>query len=74
VGRTEKHKYDFRDHSRRLQVIFDVHPKKFTGVKLQQSVLITGLDKYIYISTFFNNLILYVTHNFIGLFFKSMTP
>jgi len=47
VGRTEKHKYDFRDHFRRLQVIFDAHPKEFTGVKLQQTVFLTGLDKYI---------------------------
>jgi len=42
VGRTEKHKYDFRDHSRRLQVIFDAQPKEYIGVKLQQTVL----DKY----------------------------
>jgi len=27
VGRIEKHKYDFRDHSWKLQVIFDSHPK-----------------------------------------------
>jgi len=46
VGRTEKHKYDFGDHSRRLQVIFDAHPKEFIGVKLQQIVFLTGLDKY----------------------------
>jgi len=31
----------------RLQVIFDAHPKKFIGVKLQQTVFLTGLDKYI---------------------------
>jgi len=31
VGRTEKHKYAFRDHSRRLQVIVDAHPKEFIG-------------------------------------------
>jgi len=49
VGPTEKHTYiyDFRDHSRRLQVIFDAHPKEFFGVKLQQTVVLTGLDKYI---------------------------
>jgi len=45
VGRTEKHKYDFRDHSRRLQVICDAHPKEFIGVKLQQTDFLTGLDK-----------------------------
>jgi len=28
-GRTEKHKYALRDHSRRLQVIFDAHPNEF---------------------------------------------
>jgi len=38
---------DFRDHSRMLQVIVDVHPKEFIGVKLQQTVFITGQDKYI---------------------------
>jgi len=27
VGRTEKHKKDFCDHSQRLQMIFDAHPK-----------------------------------------------
>jgi len=47
VGRSKKHKYDFRDHSRRLHVIFEAHPKEFNGVKLQQSVFLTGLDKYI---------------------------
>jgi len=47
MGCTEKHKYDFRDHSRSLQVIFDAHPKEFIGVKLQQTVFLTGLDKYI---------------------------
>jgi len=47
VGRTEKHTYDLRDHSRRLQVKFDAHPKEFIGVKLQQTVFLTGLDKYI---------------------------
>jgi len=47
VGRTEKHKYDFRDHSGRLQVIFDSHPKEFIGIKLQQTVFVTGLDQYI---------------------------
>jgi len=47
VGRTEKHKYDFRDHSRRLQVIFNAHPKEFIGIKLQQTVFLTGLNKYI---------------------------
>jgi len=47
VGHTEKHKYDFHDHSQRLQVIFDVHPKEFIGIKLQQTVFLTGLDKYI---------------------------
>jgi len=38
VGCTEKCKYDFRDHSRRLQVIFFAHPKEFIGIKLQQTV------------------------------------
>jgi len=38
VGRTAKHKYDFRDHSRRLQVIFDAYPKEFVDVKLHQTV------------------------------------
>jgi len=38
VGRTEKHKYDFRDHSGRLQVIFDALPMEFISVKLQQTV------------------------------------
>jgi len=47
VGRTEKHEYDFRDHSRRLQVIFDEHPKEFIGIKLQQTVFLIGLDKSI---------------------------
>jgi len=47
VGRTEKHKYDFHDNSRRLQVIFDAHPKEFIGVKHQQTVFLTELDKYI---------------------------
>jgi len=47
VGRAEKHKYDFRDHFRRLQVIFDEHPKKSIDVKLPQTVFLTGLDKYI---------------------------
>jgi len=47
MGLTEKHKYDFHDHSRRLQVIFDEHPKEFIGVKLQQTVFLTGFDKYI---------------------------
>jgi len=47
VGRTEKHKYDFRDHCRRLQVILDAHLKEFIGVKFQQTVFRTGLDKYI---------------------------
>jgi len=47
VGRTEKHKYDLRDHSQRLQVIFDAHPKEFIGVKHQQAVFLTGLNKYI---------------------------
>jgi len=28
-------------------VIFDAHPKEFIGVKLQQTVLLTGLNKYI---------------------------
>jgi len=28
-------------------VIFDVHPKEFVGVKLQQTGFLTGLDKYI---------------------------
>jgi len=28
-------------------VIFDAHPKEFIGVKLQQTVFLTGLDKYI---------------------------
>jgi len=47
VGCTEKHKYDVLDHSRRLHVVFDAHPKEFIGVKLQQTVFLTGLDKYI---------------------------
>jgi len=47
MGSPEKHKYDFCDHSRRLQVIFDSHPKEFIGIKLQQTVFLTGLDKYI---------------------------
>jgi len=47
VGRTEKHKYGFSDHSRRLRVIFDAHPKEFIGLKLQQIIFLTGLDKYI---------------------------
>jgi len=38
VGRTEKHKYDFCGHSRKLQVIFDVHLEEFIGVKLQQNI------------------------------------
>jgi len=42
-----KNKHDFRSHSRRLQVIFDAHPKEFFGVKLQQIVFLTGLDNYI---------------------------
>jgi len=46
VGLTEKHKYDFRDHSWRLQVTFDTHPKEFIGVKLQQTVFLTELDKF----------------------------
>jgi len=41
VGRTEKHKYDIRDDSRRLQMTFDAHPKEFIGVKLQQTVFIS---------------------------------
>jgi len=45
--RTEKHKYDFSDHSRRLQVIFDAHPKEFIDIKLHHTVFLTGLDKYI---------------------------
>jgi len=44
VGRTEKHKYE---NPRRLPVIFDAHPKEFIGVKFQQTVFLTGLDKYI---------------------------
>jgi len=28
-------------------VIFDAHPKEFNGVELQQTVFVTGLDKYI---------------------------
>jgi len=28
-------------------VILDAHPKEFIGVKLQQTVFLTGLDKYI---------------------------
>jgi len=28
-------------------VIFDAHPKEFIGIKLQQTVFLTGLDKYI---------------------------
>jgi len=47
VGHAEKHKYGFRDHTWRLQVIFDTHLKEFIGVKLQQTVFLTGLDKYI---------------------------
>jgi len=47
VRRTEKHKYDFRDHSLRQHVIFDAHPKEFIGIKLQQIIFLTGLDKYI---------------------------
>jgi len=47
VGCTEKHKFTFRDHSQRLQVIFDAHPKELIGVKLKQTVFLTGLDKYI---------------------------
>jgi len=47
VGHTEKHKYDVCDHSQRLQMILDAHPKEFTGIKLQQTVLLTALDKYI---------------------------
>jgi len=35
VGRKGKHKYDFCGHSRRLQLIFNAHPKEFFGVKLQ---------------------------------------
>jgi len=31
-------------------------------------------NEFIYMYILNNNLILYVTHNFIGLFFKSMTP
>jgi len=38
-----------RDYSRRLQVIVDAHPKKFIGVKLQQTVFLTGLSKILYI-------------------------
>jgi len=46
VGPTKKNKYDFRDQSRRIQMIFDAHPKEFIGVKLQQTVSLTGLDKH----------------------------
>jgi len=28
-------------------VIFNAHPKEFTGIKLHQTVFLTGLDKYI---------------------------
>jgi len=37
VGLTEKHKYVFRDHSRRLNVISDAHSNELIGVKLQQT-------------------------------------
>jgi len=47
MGRTEKHKYDFRDNSWKLQVIIDSHPEEFIGIKLQHPVFLTGLDKYI---------------------------
>jgi len=42
-GAHRETKYDFHDHSRR----FDVRPKEFIGIKLQQTVFLTGLDKYI---------------------------
>jgi len=35
------------DHFRRLKVIVGASPKKFIGVKLYETVFITGLDKYI---------------------------
>jgi len=38
LGLTKKNKYDFRDRSERLQVIFDVHQKDSFGVKC----LLTG--------------------------------
>jgi len=38
---------DFRDNSRRLQVIFDAHPKEIIGVTLHHTVFLTELDKYI---------------------------
>jgi len=44
---TEKHKYGFRDLFRKLKVIFDAHSKEFIYVKLQQTVVLTVLDKYI---------------------------
>jgi len=46
VGRTEKYKYDFRDHSRRLQVIFDANPNEFIGVTLQQTVFLTSYTNF----------------------------
>jgi len=44
---TEKHKYDFRDHSRRLHVLFDAQSKELIDVKHQKTVFLTGLDKFI---------------------------
>jgi len=36
VGCTEKYKYDFSDHSRRLQVIFDAHPRNSLALNLKK--------------------------------------
>jgi len=44
VGCTEKHKYDF---AKVTGNIFDAHPKELIGVKLQQTVFLIGLEKYI---------------------------
>jgi len=37
----------FCDHSQRLQVKVNAHPKEFIDVKLHQTVFLAGLDKYI---------------------------
>jgi len=37
---------EFRDHSWRLQLIVDAHPKELIDVKRHQTVFLTGLEKY----------------------------
>jgi len=44
---SEKHKLISVIIPCRLQVIVDAHPKELIGVKIHQTVFLTGLDEYI---------------------------